>query len=34
MFPAEYRNAIFITRHGSWNRSKKIPIITFEHASS
>src|SRR3984893_4673646 len=24
MFPAEYRNAIFITRHGSWNRSKKI----------
>jgi len=24
MFPAEYRNAIFIARHGSWNRSKKI----------
>src|ERR1700732_2099921 len=24
MFPAEYRTAIFITRHGSWNRSKKI----------
>src|SRR5260221_5110218 len=24
MFPAEYRNAIFISRHGSWNRSKKI----------
>jgi glucose/arabinose dehydrogenase len=23
-FPAEYRNAIFIARHGSWNRSKKI----------
>src|SRR5712671_1542502 len=24
MFPSEYRNAIFIARHGSWNRSKKI----------
>ena len=24
MFPAEYRNAIFIARHGSWNRTKKI----------
>jgi len=24
MFPAEYRNAIFIARHGSWNKSKKI----------
>jgi len=24
MFPAPYRNAIFIARHGSWNRSKKI----------
>jgi glucose/arabinose dehydrogenase len=24
MFPKEYRNAIFIVRHGSWNRSKKI----------
>jgi len=23
-FPAEYRNAIFIAEHGSWNRSKKI----------
>ena len=23
MFPAEYRNAIFITRHGSWNRTRK-----------
>lgn len=23
MFPAEYRNAIFIARHGSWNRTKK-----------
>jgi glucose/arabinose dehydrogenase len=24
MFPAEYRHAIFIARHGSWNRTKKI----------
>jgi glucose/arabinose dehydrogenase len=24
MFPAEYQNAIFIARHGSWNRTKKI----------
>jgi glucose/arabinose dehydrogenase len=24
MFPAEYRNSIFIARHGSWNKSKKI----------
>ena len=23
MFPAEYRNRIFIAQHGSWNRSKK-----------
>jgi glucose/arabinose dehydrogenase len=23
-FPAKYKNAIFIARHGSWNRSKKI----------
>jgi glucose/arabinose dehydrogenase len=24
MFPAEYQNAAFIARHGSWNRTKKI----------
>ena len=24
MFPAEYHNAAFIARHGSWNRTKKI----------
>jgi glucose/arabinose dehydrogenase len=23
MFPAEYKNAIFVARHGSWNRSTK-----------
>jgi glucose/arabinose dehydrogenase len=23
-FPSEYRNAIFIARHGSWNRTKKV----------
>ncbi|MGZ8436350.1 MAG: PQQ-dependent sugar dehydrogenase [Candidatus Binatia bacterium] len=24
LFPREYRNALFIARHGSWNRTKKI----------
>jgi glucose/arabinose dehydrogenase len=24
MFPKSYRNAIFVARHGSWNRSKKV----------
>ena len=24
MFPAEYRNQIFIAEHGSWNRSRKV----------
>ena len=24
MFPAQYRNAVFVARHGSWNKSKKI----------
>lgn len=24
MFPAEYRNQVFVAEHGSWNRSKKI----------
>jgi glucose/arabinose dehydrogenase len=24
MFPRAYRNAIFIARHGSWNKSHKI----------
>jgi glucose/arabinose dehydrogenase len=24
MFPKEYRNAIFVARHGSWNRTKKL----------
>ncbi len=24
MFPAEYRNQLFIARHGSWNRSEKV----------
>lgn len=24
LFPREYRNAIFIARHGSWNRTRKI----------
>jgi glucose/arabinose dehydrogenase len=24
MFPASYKNQLFIAKHGSWNRSKKI----------
>jgi glucose/arabinose dehydrogenase len=24
MFPSQYRNAILVARHGSWNRSKKV----------
>jgi glucose/arabinose dehydrogenase len=24
MFPAEYRNQVFIAEHGSWNRTSKI----------
>jgi glucose/arabinose dehydrogenase len=24
MFPSQYQNAIFIARHGSWNRTKKV----------
>jgi glucose/arabinose dehydrogenase len=24
MFPAEYKNRLFVTQHGSWNRSEKI----------
>lgn len=24
MFPSEYKNAIFVARHGSWNRTKKV----------
>jgi glucose/arabinose dehydrogenase len=24
MFPAEYKNAIFIARRGSWNRTEKV----------
>ncbi len=24
MFPADYRNAMFIARHGSWNRTRKL----------
>jgi glucose/arabinose dehydrogenase len=24
MFPSQYQNAIFIARHGSWNKTKKV----------
>ena len=27
MFPAEYKNSIFIAEHGSWNRTKKVGYI-------
>ena len=27
MFPKEYKNAIFIAEHGSWNRSKKVGYL-------
>ena len=34
MFPAEYRNQIFIAEHGSWNRSKKtgyrVSLVRFD----
>jgi glucose/arabinose dehydrogenase len=35
MFPAEYRNQIFIAEHGSWNRSKKsgykVSVVKLEN---
>jgi glucose/arabinose dehydrogenase len=35
MFPAKYRNAIFIAEHGSWNRSKKsgyrVMLVTLKN---
>jgi glucose/arabinose dehydrogenase len=24
MFPSEYRNVLFVARHGSWNKTQKI----------
>ena len=34
MFPAAYRNQVFIAEHGSWNRSKKVgyrvTMVTLE----
>ncbi|NIP17651.1 MAG: sorbosone dehydrogenase family protein [Xanthomonadales bacterium] len=34
MFPAEYRGQLFVTEHGSWNRSSKIgyrvKLVTFD----
>jgi glucose/arabinose dehydrogenase len=38
MFPARYRNQIFIAEHGSWNRSKKIgyrvSLVTLENGKA
>ncbi len=28
MFPKAYKNAIFVARHGSWNRSKKVAAMS------
>jgi glucose/arabinose dehydrogenase len=36
MFPVEYRNQLFVTEHGSWNRSSKIgyriKLVRFDEA--
>lgn len=36
MFPAQYKNAVFIAEHGSWNRTKKsgyqVSVVTFNKA--
>jgi glucose/arabinose dehydrogenase len=38
MFPASYRNQIFIAEHGSWNRTKKIgyriSLVTLENGKA
>ena len=38
MFPAEYSNAIFIARHGSWNRTNKfggdIVVVTLDESGN
>jgi glucose/arabinose dehydrogenase len=38
MFPAEYRNQLFIARHGSWNRSEKVGfdilLVRFDDAGN
>ncbi len=38
MFPAEYKNQLFIARHGSWNRSKKngydVTLVKLENDKS
>ena len=38
MFPEEYHNQVFISEHGSWNRSKKIgyriTMVTLDESQS
>jgi len=38
MFPSDYRNSIFIAKHGSWNREKKIgydvSVVKIENGKS
>ena len=31
MFPAKYRGAIFIARHGPWNRTKKFADVSVAY---
>jgi glucose/arabinose dehydrogenase len=31
MFPAKYRNAIFIARHGPWNRTQKYADVSVAY---
>jgi glucose/arabinose dehydrogenase len=34
MFPAKYRNAIFIARHGPWNRTKKFADVSVAYVDA
>ena len=34
MFPAKYRNAIFIARHGPWNRTKKYADVSVAYVDA
>ncbi len=38
MFPAQYKNQIFLAEHGSWNRSRKsgykVSLVKIEHSKS
>jgi glucose/arabinose dehydrogenase len=34
MFPAKYRNAIFIARHGPWNRTQKYADVSVAYVDA